>query len=238
MEDNVYIADKHYDYMTTTRRELCLAKRYLVTCGLKPELIDHWASVDTLDLGGGVNNPSTSASTSVAEPRPAAFPTLPLGQVYQGEYLHDDNGDHPSASGSLVREAPEHTPRGLSLPSQEQQQQQQIEDPVAKKIKTSGPAAREKPRGDGPPSAAMLPKPKPKRRVKKPANRRATPAGDRNKDKGKGKEKEGEGGALQQLDVHGFAIGRDNSAKGMDNGGGAFEKVENGIEDDGDFIMG
>lgn len=233
MEDNVYIADKYYDYMTTTRRELCLAKRYLVTCGLKPELIDHWASVDTLDLGCGVNNPSTSASTSVAEPRPAAFPTIPLGQVYQGEYLHDDNGDHPSASGSLVPGASEHTPSGLSLPSQEQQQQQ-IEGPMNKKTKTSGIAGRENPRGNGPPSAAMSPKPKPKRRVKKPANRRATPAGD----KGKGKEKGGEGGALQQLVVHGFAIGRDNTAKGMDDGGGAFEKVEKGVEDDGDFIMG
>ena len=77
MEDNVYIGVGKIDYVTSTGKDLRLAKRYLITCGLKAELLDSWVNESTVELG------ETNIYPSTAESRPAAFPTIPFGEVYQ-----------------------------------------------------------------------------------------------------------------------------------------------------------
>lgn len=77
LEDNVYIGVGKIDYVTSTGKDLRLAKRYLITCGLKAELLDSWVNESTVELG------ETNIYPSTAESRPAAFPTIPFGDVYQ-----------------------------------------------------------------------------------------------------------------------------------------------------------
>ena len=190
MEDNVYIGTKYFDYMTTTSGELELAKRYLSKCGLKPELLDHWASVDSLDLG----NPSSSISKP--EPRAAAFPTIPFGQVYQEQ---DDNGG-PSVSQEYksFTEASEQGPSGLSLTPQP------AGEAVDKNFKPSGSDSNTKalPRARRPPAAMF---PKQKNRAKK-TTRRHTPASDKNN---------APQGIPQQRDTDAFSLEQNNANEGM-----------------------
>lgn len=201
MEDNVYIGNQHFDYMTTTSGELQLAKRYLVTCGLKPELLDHWASVDTLDLGNHASTNSTT--TSKPELRAAAFPTIPLGQVYEAQH---DNGDGPSVSlqRQPVTEAPEQgLLSGLSLT------QPQVEEAMmAKNIKLSGNgdtnAKAALPARGRRPSAAMFPTQK--RSSKKTTNRRQTHALDKD---------EADTGVLPQRDMNVFSRETNEADQGM-----------------------
>ena len=190
MAENVYIGTQYFDYMTTTSGELQLAKRYLMKCGLEPELLDHWASVDTLNLG----NPSSSSTSK--EPAAAAFPTIPYDQVSREQ--HD--GDDPSVAlqHQPVAELPEEGLRRLSL------SKQQVEEPTGKKIKRSGTDSDSQalPQGRRP-SAAMFPKPK--GRAKK-RNRRQTPASD-NKDKT-------DQGPLQQHDTYDFSLDKNKARQG------------------------
>ena len=190
MAENVYIGTQYFDYMTTTSGELQLAKRYLMKCGLEPELLDHWASVDTLNLG----NPSSSSTSK--EPAAAAFPTIPHDQVSQEQPGDDD----PSVAlqHKPVAELPEEGLRRLSLI------QQQVEEPTGKKIKRSGTDSDSQalPQGRHP-SAAMFPKPK--SRAKK-RNRRQTPASD-NKNKT-------DQGMRQQHDTFGFSQDKNNTGQG------------------------
>ena len=220
MEDNVYIGTKHFDYMTTTSGELQLAKRYLSKCGLKPELLDHWASVDSLNLG------NASSSISKPEPRAAAFPTIPFGQVYQEQ---DDNaGPSGSQEHKSFTEAPEQGPSGLSLTPQ------QDGEAMDKTFKLSGRDSNTKahPRVRRPPAALF---PKQKSRAKK-TSRRHTPASDKNKtDQGLPQQRDtpafsldknfADQGMLQQHDTNVLSLAHNEADQGMSQ------------QDDVDFLM-
>ena len=50
MKKQLFIADGEIDYLTATGRDMALAKVYLKTCGIRPEVLNHWTSV--LNDGG------------------------------------------------------------------------------------------------------------------------------------------------------------------------------------------
>lgn len=143
MEDNVYIGVGKIDYVTSTGKDLRLAKRYLITCGLKTELLDHWVSESTVEVG-------EASGVSTAEPRPAAFPTLPFDEIY-----------HPQATVGektviLAHEPILEAPRRRHTPSLERQTNGNKETTI-KPIET--PVIESAPRGRGRPPTAKFTKP-------------------------------------------------------------------------------
>ena len=194
MEDNVYIANKHFDYVTSTRGEHNLAKRYLVKCGLDPELINRWASVDSLRL----RNPSASTS----EPRASAFPSLPVDQVGQAQPDADDDeeeeegDDEEDAVTAALERKIAYLKREIALMANERGEGASASGPSRTQKKQVAPPI---PTGDKKtkrPSAARFPKP-PKPRVRKP--RRQAPASDksRNRNRNRNRNKAAQGTVQQ-----------------------------------------
>ena len=111
MEDNVYIGVGKIDYVTSTGKDLRLAKRYLITCGLKAELLDSWVNESTVELG------ETNSYSSTAESRPAAFPTIPFGEVYQPQVTVGERtvilGDEPIPEAPLRGHTSLEQPNGI-----------------------------------------------------------------------------------------------------------------------------
>ncbi|KAL8822459.1 MAG: hypothetical protein Q9191_006806 [Dirinaria sp. TL-2023a] len=75
MKRQLFIVDGKIDYLTSTGRDVTLAKVYLKTCGIKPEILDHWTSF----LNDGDDKETHSGSTEAhISPTPAPPSTLPL----------------------------------------------------------------------------------------------------------------------------------------------------------------
>ena len=108
MEDNVYIAIGKFDCLTSTNSELQLAKRYLVTCGQRAELLDHWISASSIQIG--------QDSTNLSEPvqSPTAFRTLPLDKTYGVQEAIDEVA--PLSGQAQVAKMPQHDQVRLDIP--------------------------------------------------------------------------------------------------------------------------
>lgn len=68
MKKQLFVVDSKIDYLTSTGKEVALAKAYLKTCGIKPEVLDHWTNV--LEDGDDEETPVEPTET-VQSPIPA-----------------------------------------------------------------------------------------------------------------------------------------------------------------------